>query len=98
MTTKPKPKTRAYVALWAWMTLFGVITYFLYAGVANYIRRFPKYVEPDGALTDTGTLIMAVICLPVLYVFSQLILQYVKRRKGAKEILEVEIEVKAKEK
>ena len=90
MTTtpnKPKPKPGAYVALWAWMTLFGVITYFLYSGVANYIRRFPKYVQPGGELTDNGKLIMAAICLPILYVFSQLILQYLKRRKAAKEIL-----------
>ena len=82
------------MALWAWMTLFGVITYFLYTGVANYIRRFPKYVEPDGALTDNGQLIMAAICLPILYVFSQLILQYLKRRKAAKEILEVKVQAK----
>ncbi len=92
MSTTPKPKLKAYLGAWAWMTLFGVIVYFLYAGVGNYIRRFPKYVEPDGELTDTGTLIMAVICLPILYVFSQLILQYLKRRKGAKKILEVEVQ------
>jgi len=93
MTTtpaKPKPKIKAYVALWAWMTFFGVITYFLYSGVANYLRRFPKYVQPGGELTDNGKLIMAVICLPILYVFSQLILQYLKRRKAAKEILPTE--------
>ena len=85
--TKPKPNVKAYVALWAWMTLFGVTTYFLYSGAANYIRRFPKYVQANGALTENGKLIMAAICLPMLYVFSQLILQYLKRQKAAKDVL-----------
>lgn len=77
----------AYFALWAWTTLFGIFIFFLFAGVREWLHSYPKYVQPDGELTETAKLILAVICLPVLYAFSQVVVAYIKRQKEARDIL-----------